>query len=157
MNAEVQQKLTKTYGGTADEHEADEDGLFRNTSPLLHAAIRGQEEVFSLLAGAMEVITFGDNIVERFPSARLVQVSSTDFVCLVLGAQTPLTAAACRVDGMVGVVGRYQVAFIAHTPYPYEELPVAGAWSSLSSTFHFLRICTFSYCCRRAGLWAPKW
>ncbi|CBN74883.1 Transient Receptor Potential Channel [Ectocarpus siliculosus] len=73
VNAEVRQKLTKTYGGTADEHEADEDGLFRNTSPLLHAAIRGQEEVFSLLAGAMETSgTLGAEMVKRDEHGRTV-------------------------------------------------------------------------------------
>ncbi|CAM9524132.1 unnamed protein product, partial [Ectocarpus sp. 12 AP-2014] len=73
VDAEVRQKLTKTYGGTADEHEADEDGLFRNTSPLLHAAIRGREEVFSLLAGAMETsMTLGAEMMKRDEHGRTV-------------------------------------------------------------------------------------
>lgn len=157
VNAEVKQKLTKTYGGTVDEHEADEDGLFRNTSPLLHAARRGQDEVFFLLAGAMEVIMFGENIDEgTFPIRTSCSICSTDFSCLVLGVQTPLTTALCGVDGMVRVAGRYQEAVMAHKPCPYKESLVAVGWTPLSSTLPFLEICTFSFCCRRAGLWAPK-
>ncbi|CAB1099736.1 unnamed protein product [Ectocarpus sp. CCAP 1310/34] len=49
----VVQKLTKTYGGTIND-TADGDGLFRNTSPLLHAARRGNDGVWVFLAGALE-------------------------------------------------------------------------------------------------------
>ncbi|CAM9507818.1 unnamed protein product, partial [Ectocarpus sp. 12 AP-2014] len=49
----VVQKLTRTYGGTIND-AADGDGLFRNTSPLLHAARRGNDGVWVFLASALE-------------------------------------------------------------------------------------------------------
>lgn len=51
--------LTNTYGGgnvQRDKHipYADEHGLFRGTSPIMHAAVRGHKEMFSAVLIAMK-------------------------------------------------------------------------------------------------------
>lgn len=52
-------QLTKTYGGLqvglgGTTSPADEDGLFRGTSPIMHAASYGKVGIFSAVLGAMK-------------------------------------------------------------------------------------------------------